>query len=51
MDGEPTKPIAEGDNMAVETTSIAPETENTATQEGDAQAKEEEEAAKLGDFA
>lgn len=51
MSNEPTKPIAEGDNMAVGTTSVAPETENTAAQEDEAPASEEEAAAQLGDFA
>ena len=51
MTTEPTKPIAEGDNMAVETTSVNPETKDAATQEDDAPASEEEAAAQLGDFA
>ena len=51
MADEPTKPIAEGSNMAVETTTSHPETENTATQDDDAPASDEEAAAQLGDFA
>lgn len=51
MIDEPTKPISEGGNMAVETTSVNPEIENIAAQEDDAPASEEEAAAHLGDFA
>lgn len=41
----------EGSNMAVETTRVAPETENVAVRDYDAPASEEEATARIGGFA